>query len=71
MSIETGLLWDKKNYYSSGEYFDKSKTTISNNVKILELDGYCNMFEIPLNFRYDFVTATNHTFFASAGLLLI
>jgi hypothetical protein len=68
LSIETGLLWDKKNYNSSGEYFDKSKTTISANVDILKLDGYCNMFEIPLNFRYDFATSKNHSFFAAAGL---
>jgi hypothetical protein len=68
LSIETGLLWDKKNYNSSGEYFDKSKTTISANVDLLKLEGYCNMFEIPLNFRYDFATSKNHGFFAAAGL---
>jgi hypothetical protein len=68
ISIETGLLWDKKNYYSRGEYFDKSKTTIPNNVDIQNVDGYCNMFEIPLNLRYDIATRINHNFFASVGL---
>ena len=67
MALESGLIWDKKNYYSNGEYFDKSKTTIPNNVNI-NLDGYCNMFEIPLNFRYDFAARNNHNFFATAGL---
>jgi hypothetical protein len=68
IAIETGLLWDKKYYYSSGEYFDKSKTNIPPSVNILQLTGNCNMFEIPLTFRYDFATRKNHGFFASAGL---
>jgi hypothetical protein len=68
IAIETGLLYDKKFYYSDGEYFDKSKTSIPSWVDIKNLNGNCNMFEIPLSFRYDFSTGTNHGFFATAGL---
>jgi hypothetical protein len=68
ISLESGLLWDKKNYYSNGEYFDKSKTNISSYSKILNLDGYCQMFEIPLSLRYDFAAGKNYSFFATAGL---
>ena len=25
LSLETGVLWDKKYYYSSGEYFNRSR----------------------------------------------
>jgi hypothetical protein len=67
-SIETGLLWDKKYYYSIGEYFDKSHTNIPANTKISSVSGNCNMFEIPINIRYDFVTKNNHGFFVKAGI---
>ncbi|HEY4965738.1 MAG TPA: outer membrane beta-barrel protein [Puia sp.] len=69
IAIETGLLWDKKNYYSSGEYFDKSKIYNFPSVEtISSVNGNCNMFEIPLNFRYDFANNEKHGFFATAGL---
>jgi Outer membrane protein beta-barrel domain len=69
LAVETGLLWDKKNYNSSGEYFDKSKlNNFPAGVKILNVDGYCNMFEIPLNLRYDFANRNNHGFFVATGL---
>ncbi|HEY4935625.1 MAG TPA: outer membrane beta-barrel protein [Puia sp.] len=67
-SIETGLLWDKKYYYSNGEYFNKSKTNIPDTVNILNVDGNCNMFEIPISLRYDFASKNNHGFFVKAGL---
>jgi len=69
LSIETGLLWDKKNYYSDGQYFDKSKINSIHPIdKILSVDGYCNMFEIPLNLSYYFANRNNHGFFVTTGL---
>ena len=68
LSIESGLLFVKKNYYSDGEYFDKSNIPYFNNAKILTVDGYCRMFEIPLNIKYDFIEKKRHSFFATAGL---
>ena len=39
-SIETGLLWDKKYYYSVGEYFDTEKRHINLlHYKISECSG--------------------------------
>ncbi len=67
-SIETGLSWDRKKYYSSGEYFDKSKTKIPPAVKVTWVDGYCEMFEIPLTARYDFSIGKKGQWFAAAGL---
>jgi Outer membrane protein beta-barrel domain len=66
-AVETGLMWDKKYYYSDGEYFNKSETTIPASVNILNVNGSCNMFEIPLNIRYDFATTISHGFFVKAG----
>jgi Outer membrane protein beta-barrel domain len=67
-AVETGLMWDKKYYYSSGEYFDKSGTHIPPNVNIVNVNGSCNMFEIPLNIRYDFASTNNHGFYVKGGL---
>jgi hypothetical protein len=68
ISVETGLIWDKKYYYSNGEYFNKDQLSIPSNIKILNVDGHCNMFEIPLSLRYDFATKKKHNFFIAAGL---
>lgn len=68
LSIESGLLLAKKNYYTDGEYFDKSKIPFFNNAELLSVNGYCRMYEIPLNVKYDFASRKRHTWFASAGL---
>lgn len=68
ISIESGLFLDKKNYYTTGEYFDKSKIPYFNNAEVLSANGYCKMFEIPLNVKYDIRTVRKHTWFATAGL---
>lgn len=53
-SIETGLLLDTKKYYTKGEYFDKSHIPYLQYAKLVSVDGNCNMFEIPLDIRYNF-----------------
>lgn len=68
LSIETGFYIDKKNYYTSGKYFDKSGIPYFQNAKILTVDGYCTMFEIPVNFKYNFIEKKNHVWFATAGV---
>jgi hypothetical protein len=66
-AIETGLLWDKKYYYSEGEYFNKSEITLPPNTTILTVNGNCNMWEIPISLRYDFALGVNHSFFIKGG----
>jgi outer membrane protein with beta-barrel domain len=68
ISIETGILYDKKSYYTKGEYFDKSKLGYLQYVNLLSADGNCHMWEIPLNFKYDFNTQKKHNWFVTAGL---
>jgi len=68
-SIESGLLLAKKNYYTDGEYFNKSKIPFfDSSVELLSVQGYCRMYEIPLNIRYDISSRKKHTWFATAGL---
>jgi hypothetical protein len=68
ISIESGFLFDKKNYYTDGEYFDKSKIPFFDNAKVLSVDGYCNMYEIPLNVKYDAISVKRHVWYATGGL---
>ncbi len=68
ISLETGILYDKKNYYTKGEYFDKSKLLYLQNVYLLSADGNCNMWEIPVNFKYDFNTQKKYNWFVAAGV---
>lgn len=67
LSIETGLLWDKKFYRSEGQFFNTKKLTLPSYVKILDLEGYCNMFELPLGVKYDFVQTKKSNWFTVAG----
>ncbi len=68
ISIETGILYDKKSYYTKGEYFDKGKLSYLQNVNLISADGNCHMWEIPLNFKYDFNTQKKHNWFVTAGV---
>ncbi|HLK31016.1 MAG TPA: hypothetical protein VKT28_20730 [Puia sp.] len=68
-NIETGIYWDTKKYYSAGEYFNKSKLPPGwQSENLLYVNGNCNMFEIPINVRYNFIQHKATTFFATAGL---
>jgi hypothetical protein len=66
-AIETGILLDHKKYQSDGRYFSTEKLDWPH-VSILELSGYCNMYEIPVNLRYNVSANTNRTWFANLGL---
>jgi hypothetical protein len=68
LSVETGLLYDKKNYFTKGEYFDKAKLPYLQTVNLLSANGNCHMWEIPVNFKYDFIARKNHNWFITTGL---
>jgi len=65
-SVESGAVLEKKYYYSSGRYFDKSSIPYLTNVTILSLNG--NMIDIPVNLKYSFLLQKRGSFFATAGL---
>jgi hypothetical protein len=64
-AVETGLLLDRKRYYTAGEYF---KVEMPSNYTLLNVDGTCYMWEIPVNVRYNFNTSPRMKWFATAGL---
>ncbi|GGA99970.1 outer membrane beta-barrel protein [Puia dinghuensis] len=66
-AVETGVYVDRKRYYTEGEYFSTKKLNIPPYVDLLNLDGTCYMWEIPLNVRYTFNPAGKTRWFATAG----
>jgi hypothetical protein len=68
ISVEAGLLSTRKNYYSEGDYYDKSRIYMPPNSKLTTVSGDCRMLEIPVAVRYDFKPAQRTHWFATAGV---
>ncbi len=64
-SVNTGLFYTKKNYTAEGK--DWTKTGWWRYTDMHSVQGYCEMFDIPLNVRYDFAVNKKQRWFASAG----
>ncbi len=67
-SVNTGVIYTKKNYTSQGKDFNPPKGSWIDNVKLDLVEGNCYMFDIPLNVRYDLNNANRHRYFLSTGL---
>ncbi len=67
ISIESGLLYDRKNYYTKGKYFNTDMLSYLQNVQLLATNGNCYMYEIPLNVAYDFKSHKKINWFVTAG----
>lgn len=70
LSVETGIIWNKKNYVSTGRNFDMTKviSTMPAGMVIDNLESHSSVSEIPIKVRYDFINYRNAFFFASAGI---
>jgi hypothetical protein len=66
--VESGLFRDQKNYYSKGNYFKTDKINLPSYSNIIEVEGYCDMFEIPVNARFYAVQKKRSAFVVSAGV---
>jgi hypothetical protein len=67
-SVHTGILYTKKNYTVSGEDFHAPKNSWVANYKLTMVDGFCNMWEVPLFVRYQFNPNSKRSFFLSSGI---
>lgn len=67
LSFESGLMWSKRFYKSEGKYFDTKKLPIPAYVKITELQGFCQMYELPIGVTYDFKTGKKNIWFSALG----
>jgi hypothetical protein len=68
ITIESGVFWSKRFYKSEGKYFDTKKLPIPAYVKIISLDGYCQMYELPVGVTYQLKAGKNNTWFSALGL---
>ena len=67
LAIEAGALWGRKNYNSDGRHFNKNKLYLPPNTRLVALNGYCRMIELPVTLRYSFSAGKKQSFFAAAG----
>ncbi len=67
-SLHTGVIYTKKNYKMAGSDFTAPKGTAPSYWALETVEGYCQMWEVPLLMRYSFVNKTNRRFFVSTGL---
>ena len=68
LAVETGVIYERKYYYSTGKYFNTKKTPWPNSMKVLDVDGWCNMFELPLNVRYTFAMGAKSSWYVNGGV---
>ena len=70
ISIESGLLFGTKKYYTDGKYFNMEKVgpTMPSDMQVVNVTSRTNMFEIPLNVKYDLTNKPKNNFFVSAGV---
>jgi len=67
-SIESGVIWDKKFYYSEGKYFNTAKINIPANSRIQNVNGNCEMIEVPVNVKINFISSAKNNWFFVTGL---
>lgn len=68
VSLESGISWDKKYYNSDGKYFNANKITLLPYAKIKDLEGSCEMLEVPVTIRYKLTSSEKRNLTFSAGV---
>jgi hypothetical protein len=66
--LNTGLIYTKKFYKVDGGDFYPPKHSPMSYLDVDNVSGSCNMFEIPVNIRYDISYNKKGRFFANTGL---
>lgn len=67
-AVEAGALWEQKQYYTKGDYVDKSKMGYLASHEIYWLDGDCKMVTLPWRIRYNLSVHERSKWFATAGM---
>jgi hypothetical protein len=67
-SLQTGILYTTKNYRSKGEDYHPPKGYWTDYVDLETVTATCDMWDIPLNLRYNLAPRKSSNVFASAGL---
>lgn len=67
-SLQTGIIYTTKNYKSYGKDYHPPKGYWTDYVKLETVTAECNMWDIPLNLRYNIAPRKKSNFFVSTGL---
>lgn len=67
LSVEAGLLQDKKYYSTNGKYFSTKNIWLPPTETIDHVDGICKMLELPVNITYTFRERKRSSLFGSVG----
>lgn len=69
VSVESGIFYSTKYYYSDGKYFNMSKPDpgMPSNMTVMDLEGKSNVLEIPLKFKLDVLNKQRNSFFVTSG----
>ncbi len=68
LTFETGLIWNYKRYYSKGTHVSTENLGLPMHTEILDLNGSCNLVEIPMTIQYHFNSHTNGNLYLGAGV---
>lgn len=66
-SMETGLLYNKKFYYTRGTHFQFKDYYLPPSTKLQTVNGVCYMWELPLRMRYTFGNGERQHWFVGLG----
>lgn len=66
--LQTGLLYTQKNYTAKGTDYQPKAHYWTYYVDLTEVTGSCNMWELPINLRYNFSTTKTTNWFATTGV---
>ena len=67
LSMETGIISSRKEYYASGEYLTKYSAYLPSNIKVTYGEGSCRMIELPIQAKYTFNPGSKNNWFLAAG----
>ena len=70
LSIETGLFFSHKTYFSDGKYFQMKSgdPAMPSGMEVLSLEGSSSVLEVPLKLKYNFSQKRKSDLFSSIGV---
>ncbi len=70
LSFETGVLFEKKYYFTDGKYFDitKASSGMPAGMKVVSLEGSCSIIEVPFKVKYNLLHKGYKHFYVTTGI---
>jgi hypothetical protein len=70
LSVETGLFFSHKTYFSEGKYFQMKKAdpAMPSGMEVVSLEGSSSVLEVPLKLKYDLFQERKSNMFSAVGL---